>query len=69
MVFLNKCLIKVSIFNLLPNQTFFDLTKSKAFADDKWNVAIGDRVESIVGNVESAGYQPFLLFHQCFQVR
>ena len=25
------------------------------------------RVENIVGNGEKAGYQPFLLFPQCFQ--
>ena len=43
------------------------MTKLKAFADDKLNVAgmeisLYDRVENTVGNGENAGYQPFLLF-------
>ena len=44
-----------------------DLTKLKAFADDKINVAqmmipVLDSVENIVGKGENAGYQHFLLF-------
>ena len=44
----------------------------KAFADDKINVAkmmisLSDRVKNIVGKVENAGYQHFVLFPQCFQ--
>ena len=44
----------------------------KAFADYKFYVAkmmtsVSDRVENIVGKGESAGYQHFLLFQQCFQ--
>ena len=47
-------------------------TKLKAFADDKFIVAIMmisvfDRVENIVEKGENAGYQHFLLFPQCFQ--
>ena len=30
-------------------------------------IFIFDRVENIVGKEENAGYQHFLLFHQCFQ--
>ena len=54
----------------LPN--VWGLTKLKAFADDKFNVAkmvisLLDRVENIVGKGENAGYQHFLLFPKCFQ--
>ena len=55
------------MFNSLPHNNFFDLTKFKAFADDKLNVAkvmiyVFDRVENIVGKGENAVYQHFLLF-------
>ena len=48
------------------------MTKLKAFADNKINVAqmmisVFDRVENIVGKGENAGYLRFLLFPQCFQ--
>ena len=49
-----------------------DLSKLKAFADDKLNAtqklkfAFG-RVENNVGKGENAGYQHFVLFPQCFQ--
>ena len=48
-----------------------DLTKLKAFADDKSNVAkmassLFDRVENTVEKGENAGYQHFLLFPKCF---
>ena len=39
----------------------------EAFADDKFNVALFNRIEIIVGKGENAGYQHFLLFPQCFQ--
>ena len=44
-----------------------DLSKLKAFADDNFIVAqmvqfFSDRVESIAGKGENAGYQYFLLF-------
>ena len=47
------------------------MTKLKAFADDKLNVAKMrfshcDRVENSVGKEENADYQHFLLFPQCF---
>ena len=46
------------------------MTKLKAFADEKLNVAkiklsLCDRVENTVGK-ENAGYQHFLLFPKCF---
>ena len=46
---------------LYQNDNFLDLTKFKAFADDKWNVAkiiiyVFDRVQNIVGKGENAGY-------------
>ena len=55
--------------NSLPNDKFLDLSKFKAFADDKINVAhfVLGKVENIVGKGENAGYQHFLLFLQCFQ--
>ena len=58
--------------NSLPNNTFFDWTKFKAFADDKLNVtkimiSVFDREENIVGIGENAGYQRFLLFPLCCQ--
>ena len=59
-------------FNSLPNNKILDVTKLKAFADDKIKVAqmlisIFDRIENIVGKGENAGYQHFLFFPQCFQ--
>ena len=58
--------------NSSPNNKFLDLSKLKAFADDKFNVAenfkfVLGRVENIVGKGENAGNQHFLLFPQCFQ--
>ena len=55
----------------LPNNKILDVTKLKAFADNKLYVAkipishFG-RVENTVGKGENAGYQHFLLFPQCF---
>ena len=56
----------------LPNDKIWDVIKLQAFADDTINVAlmmisVCDRVENIVGKGESAGYQHFVLFKQCFQ--
>ena len=53
--------------NPLPNNKILDVTKLKAFADDKLNVAkmtisLLDTVENTVGKGENAGYQHFLLF-------
>ena len=59
------------LFNSLPNDKKLDLTKLKACADDKLNVAkmmisLFDRAENTVGKAENVGYQHFLLFPQCF---
>ena len=58
--------------NSLPNDKILDVTKLKAFEDDKINdaqmrISVFDRVENIVGKGKNAGYQHFLLFPQCFQ--
>ena len=55
----------------LPNDKFLDVTKLKAFANDKLKVArmmisLLDRAEDTVGKGENDGYQHFLLFPQCF---
>ena len=47
--------------NSLPSNKILHVTKLKAFADDKINIAqmmisVFDRVENIVGNTENAGY-------------
>ena len=57
--------------NSLLNDKILDVTKLKAFADDKLNVArmmfsLFDRVENTVGKGENAGCQHFLLFLLCF---
>ena len=49
-----------------------DVTKLKAFADDKLYVtkvmiSLCDRVKNTWGKGENAGYQHFLLFLLCFQ--
>ena len=60
------------IFNPFPNSKFLDLSKLKAFADDKINVTEKLKLVlgtggNIVGKGENAGYQHFLLFPQRFQ--
>ena len=57
--------------NLLPKNKIFDVTKLKAFADEKLNVAkmtisLFYRVRNTVEKGENADYQHFLLFPQCF---
>ena len=64
------CLILYSD-NTLPNDKILDVTKLKAFADDKLNVtkmmiSLYDRVENTLGKGENAGDQHFLLFPQFF---
>ena len=59
-------------FNSLPNDKIQDLSKIKAFADDKIILTqklkfVLERVENIVEKGENAGYQHFLLIPQCFQ--
>ena len=55
------------MFNPFPNGNILELSKFKAFADDKIEVSkrlifLLERIESIVGNGENAGYRHFLLF-------
>ena len=55
----------------LPIDKILDVTKLKAFADDKFNIArmmifLLDSLENTVGKEENAGYQHFLLYLQCF---
>ena len=50
--------------NSLPNDKILDMTKLKAFADDKLNVAemkisLYDKVEDTAGKGENTGYQHF----------
>ena len=54
--------------NSLPNEKNSDVTKFKAFTDNKIMFRfVFDSVENIVGKGENAGYQHFLLFLQGFQ--
>ena len=58
-------------FDPLPENKVLDWSKLKAFADHKIDVTeklkiVLERLENIVGKVENAGYQHFLLFPQCF---
>ena len=55
------------LINSLPSDKFLNLSKLKAFGDDKINVTeklkfVFARVEIIVGKGENAGNQHFLLF-------
>ena len=60
------------IINPFLNHKILDWSKLKALTDDKVHVTqklkfVSNRVENIVGKVENAGYEHFLLFTQCFQ--
>ena len=62
---------KFSLFNPVPNDKILNMTKLKAFADEKSKLAkmmisLFDRLENTVGKGENAGYQHFLFFPQCF---
>ena len=68
----SHCIYKTILLTSLPNNNILALTKSKAFANDKFNAAeivisSFDRAENIVGKEENAGCQHFLPFPQCFQ--
>ena len=65
------CTKRSRVFNPSPNNKILDVTKLKALAGDKLNIAkmmfsFFDRVENTVVKGENAGYQHFLLFPQCF---
>ena len=52
--------ITTEFLNTVPNNKILDMTKLKAFADDKINVAqimvsVFDRIENIVGKGENSG--------------
>ena len=56
---------------LYQTTKLLDMTKLKAFADNKLNfdkmtISLLDRVENTEGKGENAGYQHFLLFPRCF---
>ena len=58
-------------FSTSPNYKFLDMTKLKAFADDRLNISEMtisrcDRVENTVVKEENAGYEHFLLFPTVF---
>ena len=55
----------------VPNNEILDLSKSKAFANDKISITqklifVSVWIENIVGKGENAGKQHFLLFSQYF---
>ena len=57
--------------NSFPHDKILDMTKLKAFADNKLNIdkmtiSLLNRVENTEWKGENAGYQHFLLFPQCF---
>ena len=61
-----------SFINSLPNDKILNWSKMNAFADNKIKLAkmmifVFDWIENIIGKVENAGYQNFLLFPQCFK--
>ena len=63
---------QITKFNPFPNGKILDLSKFKAFAEDKIDVSkkmifVLGRVENIVGNGENAGYRHFLHFPERFQ--
>ena len=68
------CCVGNSTLTLCQKGKILEVTKLKAFADDKLNsakmmISLFDRVENTVGKGENAGYQHFLLFPQSFPKR
>ena len=60
--------------NPLPNDKMLNQSKFKTLADDNLYLAqtmefVVDVLENIGRNGENAGYQHFLLFPPCFQMR
>ena len=61
------------LINSLSSDKYLNLSKLKAFGDDKINVTeklkfVSARVKNIVGKGENAGNQHFLLFPLCFPI-
>ena len=59
------------LINSLSSDKYLNLSKLKAFGDDKINVTeklkfVSARVKNIVGKGENAGNQHFLVFPLCF---
>ena len=71
-----QCFQKLSLsgsFDSIPNDKILDLSKLKAFAEEKINVTkemkfVLGRKENIAGKGKNAGYQHFLFFPQCFKI-
>ena len=67
-----KFYLTIQSVNPLPNNKLWaKLTKLRAFADNKLNVAniwisLFDRVENMVGTGENFSNQHFILFQRCF---
>ena len=70
-IYAYKAMLLKQGFYSLTNDKISDLSKFKAFADDKiistqkWKFVLG-RVENMEGKGENAGHQHFLLFLQSF---
>ena len=65
-------MFQVSTFNPFPKGKILDLSKFKAFADNKIDLSkklifVLARIENIVGNGENAGNWHFLLFPNVFK--
>ena len=63
--------MKMHCFKSLQSNKILNVTKVRAFADDKLKAArmmisLIDRVENTMGKGENPGYQHFLLCPQCF---
>ena len=59
------------MFNPLPKDKILNVTKLRAFADDKSNAAkiansLCDKIENTAGTGENEGNQQFHLFPHCF---
>ena len=72
MVGFTPFLTRAYLINSLSNDKTLDFSKVKAFTVDKIYLSqalkfVCKMAENIVGKGESAGYQHFLLFSQCYQ--
>ena len=68
----NQGLFGKGLINSVPNDKFLDWSKLKAFADNKINATLRQKlllgwVDNIVGKGENAAQQHFLLFLQWFE--
>ena len=70
--YFSKKVFKKFLLNSLPNDKILDVTKLKAFADDKLHeaqmmISVFERIENILGKGENGSNLHFLLFLQSFQ--